>query len=56
MIWKISFTRNADKFLKTNQVPEEEIIELVKTAVKKFQGENININIKKLKGEWSGFL
>lgn len=55
MTWRISFTKNASKFLETNQIPKEKVLELVTKAIRKLQGEDINIDIKKLKSEWVGF-
>jgi mRNA-degrading endonuclease RelE of RelBE toxin-antitoxin system len=43
------------KFLKKNDVNEDYIVAKIKLALRKLRGENVNINIKKLKGEWSGF-
>lgn len=48
-------SRNADKFLKTNHIAKEGVFELLRKAVKKFQGEDINVDVKKLKGKWAGF-
>jgi mRNA interferase RelE/StbE len=55
MNWQIAFHRRALKFLEVNKISQNEIIEIVKKALKKFRGEKINIDIAKLKGEWLGF-
>lgn len=55
MNWRIDFSRNSLKFLKRNNLPEEIIFDEIKLALKKFAGENMNINIKKLGGKWEGF-
>ncbi|MBI4087684.1 MAG: type II toxin-antitoxin system RelE/ParE family toxin [Candidatus Liptonbacteria bacterium] len=55
MNWNVSFTSRALKFLDANKISNEEIFELVRKALRKFRGENINIDVKKLKGEWVGF-
>ena len=55
MTWKFGFSQESQKFLKTNKITEDEIIEIIRKTVRKFQGENINIDIRKLKGEWLGF-
>lgn len=55
MTWRLLFSRNAEKFLEANDVKREEIFELARKAVKKFQGEDTNLNIKKLKGSWMDF-
>ena len=55
MIFNLNFSKQAEKFLKTRNVAKEEIFIIISKAVKKFRGENVNIDIKKLRGEWFGF-
>ena len=55
MTWRIDLSRNAEKFLGKNRLTIEEVQELVRKALQYFQGEDINIDIKKLKGKWAGF-
>jgi len=55
MNWRIDFSSSSLKFLKQNNLEENFVIEKIKLALRKFKGENININIKKLRGEWEGF-
>lgn len=55
MNWCIDFSTNSLKFLKRNNLEENFIISKIKLTIRRFKGENININIKKLKGEWEGF-
>ena len=55
MSWYIDFSSNSLKFLKQKNLKESFIIIKIKLALCKFRGENVNINIKKLKGEWEGF-
>ena len=55
MIWQINLTEKVCKFFKKNKISQEEIFEIIKKAIKKFQGENVNVDIKKLKGNWAGF-
>lgn len=57
MMWKINLTKEADKFLLSNKnkVPREEIFELISRTVIRLQGDDINVDIKKLKGDWLGF-
>ena len=55
MNWRIDFSENSLRFLKRNYLEENFVIEKIKTALRKFKGENVNINIKKLRGEWEGF-
>jgi len=55
MNWQIDFHGRALKFLRTNKIPQNEILEVIKKALRKFQGEDVNIDISKLKGKWLGF-
>ncbi|MCL4492390.1 MAG: type II toxin-antitoxin system RelE/ParE family toxin [Nitrospirae bacterium] len=55
MNWRIDFSKNALSFLKSNHLEESVILDKVKLAIRKFKGENANIDIKKLSGEWEGF-
>ena len=55
MNWQIDFSSNSLKFLKKNNLKENFIIEEIKLVLRKLKGEDVNINVKKLKGEWKGF-
>jgi len=55
MEWQIDFHKNAARFLESNKTSQDKIIEIVFQALKKFKGEDINIDIVKLKGCWFGF-
>lgn len=55
MNWRIDFSDQADKFLKKNNVSSDETSELIVKALRKLQGEHINVQIGKLKGAWVGF-
>jgi mRNA interferase RelE/StbE len=55
MKWIVDFSDDSLKFLKKNKIPEDYIIEKVELTLKKLKGEDINVDIKKLKGEWEGF-
>lgn len=55
MKWEICFSRQSTKFLNVNRINEKEILELIKNAIAKFKGEDINVDIKKLHGNWSNF-
>lgn len=56
MTWSIGLTTKANKFLKANQITKEEVFESITKTIQKLQGEDINIDVKKLRGKWSGFL
>ena len=55
MSWRIETSKNAEKFLEKNELTIEEIKELVIKTIRYFQGEGINVDIRKLKGKWKGF-
>jgi mRNA interferase RelE/StbE len=55
MKWTIEFSDDSLKFLKKNNVSEDYVVAKIKLALRKLRGENVNINIKKLKGKWLGF-
>lgn len=53
--WRIDFSSEAEKFLIKNKIKEQTIIKKIALAIEKFQGKQINIDIKKLSGKWAGF-
>lgn len=55
MNWHIDFSADSVKFLQRNNLENDIIVEKIKLALRKFQGENINVEIKKLSGTWKGF-
>ena len=57
MRWRVLLSRDAERFLLGNKtkIDEEDIFDLIQKSLLKFKGENINVDIKKLKGEWDGF-
>lgn len=55
MSWRVDFSASSLKFLKQNDLEEYFIFDKIKLALRKFKGENVNIDIKKLAGEWEGF-
>lgn len=54
MKWRIDYTREADKFIKKHKIQYEIRNEIIK-LIHKIKGENININLKKLEGDWEGY-
>ena len=38
-----------------DQKISDEVFDLIKLAIQKFQGEIVSVDIKKMKGEWSDF-
>lgn len=55
MIWHIDFSADSIKFIKKNNLEEGLIVDKIKLVVKKFRGEDMNIDIKKLSGRWESF-
>ena len=55
MNWRIDFSKDALKFLEQNNFKEEFVIDKIKFTLRKFKGEDENIDIKKLKGKWERF-
>jgi len=55
MNWKIDFSKDSLKFLEQNNLKEDIVIDKIKLVLRKFKGENVNVNIKKLSGKWEGF-
>lgn len=55
MNWKVGFSKSSLSFLEHNRLKEDVIIDKIKICLRKFQGEDINVNVKKLTGAWEGF-
>ncbi len=55
MKWQIDFSKSSLKFIKNNNINRNAIILIISNALKKLKGERINIDIKKLKGDWKGY-
>jgi mRNA interferase RelE/StbE len=54
MKWEIGFSREAEKFLKRENIRLEAIAE-IKRFLKRMKGEPVSVDVKKLKGDWQGF-
>jgi mRNA interferase RelE/StbE len=55
MTWKVDFSSRALQFLRENNLTEDFVLEKIRLALRKFRAEDVNIDIKKLKGNWQGF-
>ncbi|MBI4119858.1 MAG: hypothetical protein HY454_00115 [Parcubacteria group bacterium] len=55
MSWQVDFSKEALKFLNRNRIAEAFVVEKIKIALMKFRGEDVNIDIRKLTGSWTGF-
>jgi mRNA interferase RelE/StbE len=54
MKWRIGYSREADKFIQKHNV-RIEVREEMKKCLIKMKGENVNIDLRKLSGEWKGY-
>jgi len=55
MNWRVDFSKNSLKFLTANNLTEDFVLVKIKLVLRKFKGESVNIDIKKLGGKWDGF-
>lgn len=55
MSWRINTSKSSEKFLAKNKFTIDEVKELIGKTIRYFRGEDINVDLKKLKGEWKGF-
>ena len=55
MKWNIEYSRHADKFIEREGI-RVTVREQIKGFLKKIRGERVNIDVKKLKGKWKGYL
>ncbi len=55
MKWELKISNSAEKFIKNQKIEAKELIIIAKKIANYFQGNNLNIDIKKLKGKWKGF-
>ncbi|MDH5718440.1 MAG: hypothetical protein OEZ22_12510 [Spirochaetia bacterium] len=54
MKWHIEYSKNAIKFIKRNNL-EKTVHHELKKFILRITGKPMNIDIKKLTGNWSGF-
>jgi mRNA interferase RelE/StbE len=54
MKWRIEYSRDAEKFIEKHNI-RDKVREELKKFLLKVKGENINLDIKKLSGEWEGY-
>jgi mRNA-degrading endonuclease RelE of RelBE toxin-antitoxin system len=54
MKWTIEYSQDADRFIQTEGV-QSEVKKQIEGFLRKLRGEAINIDVKKLKGEWKGY-
>ena len=54
MKWSIEYSRDADHFIETEGI-QAEVKKQIEGFLRKLRGELVNIDVKKLKGEWKGY-
>lgn len=54
MKWQVSYSKRANKFIKKEKI-EDKIRTTIEKFILKYVGENINMDVKKLKGAWHGY-
>jgi len=55
MKWTLEYSKNAVSFIENNKSVENTILLEIKKLIQKLEGKTININLKKLSGEWEGY-
>ncbi len=56
MDWVISWSKESVLFLDKNALSETAIIDVLRKAKEKLEGKDVNVNVKKLEGQWKPFL
>jgi len=54
MKWRVEYSREAEKFIEKQDV-HTEVTEQLKKFLIKITGGNVNIDLKKLVGNWDGY-
>lgn len=54
MSWNLEYSSRAYDFIQKHRI-HEKIKETINIYIQRINGSNINIDIKKLKGEWTGY-
>ena len=54
MKWRIDYSREAEKFIESQDI-RADVSEQLKKFLMKMKGGNVNIDLKKLSGEWEGY-
>lgn len=53
MEWQISLSRQAEKFLARNHLADTFVTDLISKAIRKFSGETVALDLRRLTGKWS---
>jgi mRNA-degrading endonuclease RelE of RelBE toxin-antitoxin system len=54
MKWAIEYSRDADRFMQAEAI-QDDCKKLIEGFLRKLQGGSVNIDVKKLKGQWKGY-
>ena len=54
MKWRIDYSRNAEKFIESQNI-RADVSEQLKRFLMKMKGGNVNIDLRKLSGQWEGY-
>jgi mRNA interferase RelE/StbE len=54
-MWKIEVSRQADKFIKKENIKDNKLLLLIQRFINYYEGMNESIDVKKLKGKWEGY-
>lgn len=54
MTWRIDYSKDANKFIQKNKLQADISAELKKFLLR-LKGVDVNINLKKLVGDWEGY-
>jgi mRNA-degrading endonuclease RelE of RelBE toxin-antitoxin system len=55
MNWEICFSKDSRRFLGDNHLDESSVLNRIVLVLRKFQGEGVSIDVKKLRGAWKEF-
>ena len=55
MKWRIGLAKQATTFIDRNSISKEQIFYIIGEAIRNFQGEEVSVDIRKMKGQWQGF-
>lgn len=54
-MWKIEISKQAEKFIKKENVDDNELLALIQKLLNYLKAKDENINAKKLKGKWQDY-
>lgn len=54
MKWRVDYSRGSEKFIEKQNI-REEVREELRRFLIRLKGENVNVDVKKLTGDWTGY-